>query len=145
MIFVLLVFTAFAFLVIFVQNNNKYIVIFFDRLYASIYKDIVINKKSTISGVLFFITFIYSNLFSFLLNMFSIIINHRLMKNVFYNLFLFILCYALNYLIYEKYKRRDFVLLKDCKIISTFFVNILFFISAFLFFLSIYLNNEMIK
>ena len=63
--------------------------IFFDRLYASIYKDIVINKKSTISGVLFFITFIYSNLFSFLLNMFSIIINYRLMKNVFYNLILF--------------------------------------------------------
>jgi hypothetical protein len=117
-------------------------VIFFDRLYASIYKDIVINKESTISGVLFFITFIYSNLFSFLLNMFSIIINYRLMKNVFYNLILFILCYALNYLIYEKYGRRDLVM-KDSKIISAFFVTILFFISAFLFFLSIYLNNEM--
>ena len=118
--------------------------IFFDRLYASIYKDIVINKKSTISGVLFFITFIYSNLFSFLLNMISIIINYRLMKNVFYNLILFVLCYALNYLINEKYRRRDLVL-KESKIISVFLVNILFFISAFLFFLSIYLNNEMIK
>ena len=66
------------------------------------------------------------------------------MKNVFYNLILFVLCYALNYLIYEKYKRRDLVL-KESKIISVFLVNILFFISAFLFFLSIYLNNEMIK
>ena len=64
------------------------------------------------------------------------------MKNVFYNLILFILCYALNYLIYEKYGRRDLVM-KDSKIISAFFVTILFFISAFLFFLSIYLNNEM--
>ncbi|HBD26807.1 MAG TPA: hypothetical protein DC020_08295 [Flavobacterium sp.] len=66
------------------------------------------------------------------------------MKNVFYNLILFVLSYALNYLIYEKYKRRDLVL-KESKIISVFLVNILFFISAFLFFLSIYLNNEMIK
>jgi len=115
--------------------------IYLDRLYLSIYKDIVVDKKNTISGVLFFVSFLYSNLFSFFLNILSIIINYRLMGNVFYNFILFVLIFILNFLVYERFKRRE-IIMKVHKIIPVFFINILFFISAILFFWSIYINNE---
>jgi hypothetical protein len=117
------------------MTNMKY----FDIIYYSIYKDIVITKKNSSFGVVFFATFIYSNLISTFLNIISILIDYRIMKNVNYNILLYILIFIINYVIYEKFNR--------CKIIKTkavkpIFINFLFFVSAFLFFFTIYLNNE---
>lgn len=112
---------------------------FFDIIYFSTYKDIVLDKKSTTFGVLFFVSFIYMNLLSALLNLLSILIDYRILKNVSYNLIIYLLIFIVNYLIYEKFNRRESIKIKT---IPSILINILFFVSAFLFFYTIYLNNE---
>ncbi|CCG53473.1 Hypothetical transmembrane protein [Flavobacterium indicum GPTSA100-9 = DSM 17447] len=111
----------------------------FDIIYFSLYNDIVINKKNTSFGVLFFASFIYMNLISTFLNLLSILIDYRILKNVSYNLFIYILIFIINYIIYEKFNRIKSI---KIKVIKSLFINILFFVSAFLFFFTIYLNNE---
>lgn len=115
---------------------------FFDIIYFSLFNDIVINKKNTSFGVLFFASFIYMNLLSIFLNVLSILIDYRILKNISYNVTLYILIFIINYLIYEKFNRRKSIKIKAIKSVL---INILFFVSAFLFFFTTYLNNELFK
>ncbi|SEQ16058.1 hypothetical protein SAMN05444005_10827 [Flavobacterium urocaniciphilum] len=113
----------------------------FDYLYMMAYEDIVIKKKSQIFNMIFYLSLIYSEIVATFLNFVSIFIDYRIFKNVFYNVFLFILFVLFNYFIYEIKKRR-LIIQKEYVFYKTYYVDIIFLISGVVFVYSIYLNNK---
>lgn len=115
---------------------------YLDYIYIQSFKSIVINKKGVLNTSIFYASYIFSDFIGFFLNVISIIINYRILKNIYYYAAVFVLCFILIFYFYEVKNRRENVIGDFENYKKTFYVDILLFISVFLFFFSIYLTNE---
>lgn len=113
----------------------------FDYLYMLTYEDIVIKKKSQIFNMILYLSLIYSEILSSLLNFVSLIVEYRIFKNVIYNVVLFFIFIIFNYYIYE-IRRRRIRIQKNYVFQKTFYIDIIFVISGIVFVYSIHINNK---
>ena len=113
-----------------------------DFVFIQTYKNIVIQKKGLNSTVLFYTSYIYTSFIAFIVNIFSLLIDYRIFKNIFYIVLLYAIIFILVYFVYNKNNRKEIVFHKFNSYEKTYLIDFILLLLIFLFFFSIYLNNE---